>query len=50
MDISLINISQRLPTTHTQRPHAFGDFVGQEHIKKVLQTAITSAQTSGAAL
>ena len=31
----------------TFRPNTFSEFVGQDHIKAVLETALISAKTSG---
>ena len=44
MEIKKIDTTTQKQTILATRPDNFDDFVGQSHIKKMLQTAITSAQ------
>lgn len=44
MEIKKINTEKLLNINGTSRPLSFDDFIGQEHIKNVLKTAIESGQ------
>lgn len=44
MEIKKIDTNTQKQTILATRPDSFDDFVGQSHIKKMLQTAITSAK------
>jgi Holliday junction resolvasome RuvABC ATP-dependent DNA helicase subunit len=44
MEVKKINIDTVIKVEEGFRPESFDSFVGQEHIKKVLQTAINSAK------
>ena len=44
MEIKKINTERQAPVNHGPRPDSFVDFIGQEDIKNVLQTAIDSAK------
>jgi len=45
MEIKKINTDILIETEDSFRPESFDSFIGQEHIKKVLNTAIDSAKT-----
>jgi Holliday junction resolvasome RuvABC ATP-dependent DNA helicase subunit len=44
MEIKKIDTTTQKQTILATRPDSFDDFVGQSHIKQMLQTAITSAK------
>ena len=44
MEIKKIDTTTQKQTILATRPNSFDDFVGQSHIKQMLQTAITSAK------
>ena len=44
MEIKKIDTTTQKQTILATRPDSFDDFVGQSHIKKMLQTAIISAK------
>jgi Holliday junction DNA helicase RuvB len=44
MEIKKINTDKLININHTGRPDKFDDFIGQEHIKGVVQTAIQSGK------
>lgn len=44
MEIKKINTEKLLNINGTNRPLSFKDFIGQEHIKNILKTAIESGQ------
>ena len=44
MEIKKISTEKLIPLHGTQRPLSFDDFIGQEHIKDVLKTAIQSGK------
>lgn len=44
MEVKKINTDKLLNINGTNRPGSFDDFIGQEHIKNVLKTAIESGQ------
>jgi Holliday junction resolvasome RuvABC ATP-dependent DNA helicase subunit len=44
MEIKKIDTTQLSAPAPQTRPDNFSDFIGQEHIKKMLKTAIGSAQ------
>ena len=44
MEIKKIDTSIQKQTILATRPDSFDDFIGQSHIKQMLQTAIVSAQ------
>jgi Holliday junction DNA helicase RuvB len=44
MEVKKINTETLIETSDSFRPESFDSFVGQEYIKRVLQTAIDSAK------
>lgn len=44
MEIKKINTEKMLNISQNGRPDCFEDFIGQEHIKKIVQTAISSGK------
>ena len=44
MEIKKIDTTTQKQTILATRPDNFDDFIGQSHIKQMLQTAITSAK------
>ena len=44
MEIKKINTERQAPANHGTRPESFDEFIGQEDIKGILQTAIDSAK------
>jgi Holliday junction DNA helicase RuvB len=44
MEIKKIDTTQLSNSSGSVRPDSFDDFIGQEQIKKILKTAISSAQ------
>ena len=44
MEVKKINTDKLLNINHTGRPDNFDEFIGQEHIKGVVKTAIESGK------
>jgi hypothetical protein len=44
MEVKKINTDKLLNINHTNRPNDFDEFVGQEHIKGIVKTAIDSGK------
>jgi Holliday junction resolvasome RuvABC ATP-dependent DNA helicase subunit len=44
MEIKKINTDKLINISGTHRPLSFDDFIGQEHIKNILKTAIESGK------
>ncbi|MEI8008502.1 MAG: hypothetical protein WCI00_03630 [bacterium] len=42
MEVKKINTDKMMNINHTGRPDNFDEFIGQEHIKDVVKTAIDS--------
>jgi Holliday junction resolvasome RuvABC ATP-dependent DNA helicase subunit len=44
MEIKKINTDKLLNINHSGRPDTFEEFIGQEHIKSIVRTAIDSGK------
>ncbi|MEI6118888.1 MAG: hypothetical protein WCP92_06840 [bacterium] len=44
MEVKKINTDKLMNINHTGRPDTFDEFIGQEHIKGVVKTAIDSGK------